>query len=408
MSLTDTAVKNAKPKAKEYKLTDERAMHLLVKPSGGKLWRLAYRFEGKQKLLAMGQYPEIGLKQARERRDEARKLLANGIDPSQARKEEKAAKGEASTNNFEAVAREWFASWAADKAESHSRNVKSRLENYVFPLIGARPVAEINAPEVLAVLRRLETMGFAESAHRVKTVISQVMRYAIATGKRIERDPCPDLKGALQTRPPRHMPTLTKPTDVAALLRAIDGYQATPHASIITCAALKLSPLLFVRPGELQAARWTDVDLDKAEWTYTASKTKTEHHVPLARQVVAILASLRNLTGGSEWVFPSFRYGRHISNATVNKALQTIGYDTKTEITGHGFRAMARTMLAEQLHYPPEVIEHQLAHKVPDALGRAYNRTKFLKERWEMMQAWADYLDELRERKVDKIIPVKR
>ena len=369
MPLTDTAVKNLKPGGKMYRVADGKGLCVEVTPSGGRLWRYRYRFDAKANMLALGKYPEITLKEARERRDAARKLLAHGIDPSEARREERAAQEAATINTFEAVAREWLGTWAADKAKSHSRNVKSRLENYAFPLIGARPVAEINVPEVLAVLRRLESMGFAESAHRVKTVISQVMRYAIATGRRIERDPCLDLKGALQTRPPKHMATLTRPADVAALLRAIEGYQTTPHASAITCAALKLSPLLFVRPGELQAAKWADIDLDKAEWTYTVSKTKTEHHVPLARQATAILASLRELTGGVEWVFPSLRHGRHISNATINKALQTIGYDTKAEITGHGFRAMARTMLAEQLHYPPEVIEHQLAHKVPDTLG---------------------------------------
>ena len=217
----------------------------------------------------------------------------------------------------------------------------------------------------------------------------------LATGRRKLADPCPYLNKAIKTNTVKHHPAFTKPADVAVLLRAIDSYQATPHASAITCAALKLSPLLFVRPGELQAAKWADIDLDKAEWTYTVSKTKTEHHVPLSRQFVIILTSLRELTGCSEWVFPSFRHGRHISNATINRALQDLGIDTKTEHTGHGFRAMARTLLAEQLQYPPEVIEHQLAHSVPDALGTAYNRTKYLAQRKEMMQRWADYLDEL-------------
>ena len=396
MPLTETTIKNAKPKEKDYRLADEKGLFVLVTTAGGKLWRLKYRFGGKQKLLALGKYPEISLAEARERRDEARKQLAHDIDPGEARKEKRAALLAATVNTFQAVSTEWFGQWAADKAESHSRTVKGRLENFVFPLIGTRPVAEINAPEVLEVLRRVESKGLIESAHRVKTVISQVMRYAIATGRRVERDPCPDLKEALKARRVTHMATLTKPSDVGALLLAIDGYQETPHASAITCAALKLSPLLFVRPGELQAARWADIDLARQEWKYTVSKTKTEHLVPLARQAVEILASLSALTGDSEWVFPSLRHGRHISNATINKALQTIGYDTKTEITGHGFRAMARTMLAEQLHYPPEVIEHQLAHRVPDTLGTAYNRTKYLEQRREMMQAWAEYLDKLR------------
>jgi len=396
MPLTETAIKNLKPGVKMYRVADEKGLCLEITPSGGKLWRYRYRHGDKAKMLALGKYPEITLKEARERRDEARKLLAHDVDPSEARKAKKAARSAETVNSFEAVALEWFAKWSADKAATYAPKVISALKTYAFPWIGAKPVAEITAPEVLAVLRRIEERGFIERARRVKVDISQVMRYAIATGRRVERDPCPDLKGALQTRTAQHMATLTKPADVAVLLRAIDGYRATPHASIVTCAALKLLPLLFVRPGELQAARWADVDFDRAEWTYTVSKTKTEHHVPLARQTLTILAELRQLTGQSEWVFPSLRHGRHISAATINRALQAMGYDTKTEITGHGFRAMARTMLAEQLHYPPEVIEHQLAHKVPDALGTAYNRTKYLAQRVEMMQAWADYLDELR------------
>jgi len=394
LALTDTAIKNAKPQDKDYYLNDGDGLQLLVTSAGGKRWHYRYRFEGKERApYTMGRYPEVGLKDARKLHAKAREMLSNGIDPNQAKKEEKAAKEAATTNNFEAVAHEWLATWAADKAETHSRNVKSRLENYVFRWIGTRPVAEINAPEILECLRRVERIGFVEAAKRVKAVISQVMRYAIATGKRIERDPCPDLKGALQTRPAQHMPTLTKLADVAELMRKIGGYQETPRSSVVICAALKLSPLLFVRPGELISMRWADIDLDKAEWTYTVSKTKTEHHVPLSRQSVAILASLRELTGHTEWVFPhQFRHERHMSNESVNRALQAIGYDTKTEITAHGFRATARTLLAEQLHFPPEVIEHQLAHKVPDTLGRAYNRTKYLTQRKEMMQRWSDFL----------------
>ena len=396
MPLTETVIKNAKPREKDYKLSDEKGMYLLVTKTGGKLWRLAYRFGGKQKLLAMGRWPEISLKEARERRDEARKLLAHGIDPSQARKDERAAREAETMSSFEAVALEWFAKWSVDKAPTYAPKVISALKAHVFPWIGTRPIADINAPEILAVLQRIEERGFIERARRVKVDISQVMRYAIATGRRVDRDPCPDLKGALQTRQTRHMATLTKPAEVAALLRTIDGYQATPHASSVTCAALKLLPLLFCRPGELISMRWEDVGLDQNEWRYTTSKTKTEHHVPLAWQAAEILAVLRELTGHSEWVFPSLRHGRHISNATINRALQTMGYDTKTEITGHGFRSMARTLLAERLGWSPEVIEHQLAHRVPDALGMAYNRTKYLEQRREMMQAWADYLDGLK------------
>ena len=396
MPLTDTAVKNAKSLEKPLKLADERGMYLLVSPSGGKLWRLDYRFDGKRKTMALGRYPEIPLKQARDRRDEARKLLANGIDPGEVRKGEKIAKETARQNTFGRIAEEWFETWREGKAADTVKHVRDRLDQYILPILADCSVADIEGPDVLEVLRAIEAKGLLDTVRRVKGHISQVLQHALATGQRKLADPCPYLNRVIKTNTVKHHPAFTKPADVAALLRAIDSYQTTPHASTITCAALKLSPLLFVRPGELQAAKWADIDLDKAEWTYTVSKTKTEHHVPLAVQAVTILASLRELTGGSEWVFPSFRHGRHISNATINRALQDLGIDTKTEHTGHGFRAMARTLLAEQLQYPPEVIEHQLAHAVSDTLGTAYNRTKYLVQRKEMMQRWADYLDKLK------------
>jgi integrase len=244
---------------------------------------------------------------------------------------------------------------------------------------------------VLAVLRRIESRGVIDTAHRAKEHISMVMRYAIATG-RAEHDPCPDLRGALAHLASRHMAAITDPVKVGELLRAIASYPGTPAVR----AALAIAPLVFVRPGELRAARWADIDLEKAEWRYVTSKTKTEHLVPLASQALAILRDLQPVTGAGEYVFPNVRPGRPMSNMAINRALQTMGYDTKTEITGHGFRATARTLLAEELHFPPEVIEHQLAHRVPDTLGTAYNRTKFLKERKAMMQAWADYLDKLK------------
>jgi integrase len=252
-------------------------------------------------------------------------------------------------------------------------------------------LADITAPMVLSVLRRIESRGVIDTAHRAKEHISMVMRYAIATG-RAERDPCPDLRGALRSVTPQHFPSLTSPAQVATLLRSIDAFQGTYWVR----AALALAPLVFVRPGELRTAKWDDIDLEKAEWCYTVSKTKTNHLVPLARQAVGILSDLRPLTGHHEYVFPGRDPKKAISNATINAALTRMGYDTKTEMTGHGFRAMARTLLAEELHFPPEIIEHQLAHAVPDALGTAYNRTKFLKERKVMMQAWADYLDKLK------------
>jgi integrase len=339
----------------------------------------------------MGVYPQVTLAEARERRNEARKLLANGVDPGAARKAQKRARQELAVNSFEAVAREWFDVWRADKAESHSGKVIARLEKDVFPWLGGRPVAEIKAPEVLSVLRRIESRGVIDTARRAKEHISMILRYAIATG-RAERDPCPDLRGALARPASRHMAAITDPVKAGELLRAIAGYPGT----LAVRAALALAPLVFVRPGELRAARWSDIDLEKAEWRYVVSKTRTEHLVPLPTQALAILRDLRPVTGAGEYVFPNVRPGRPMSNAAINRALQTMGYDTRTEITGHGFRAMARTLLAEELHFPPEVIEHQLAHKVPDALGTAYNRTKFLKERKAMMQAWADYLDKLK------------
>lgn len=392
MSLTDTAIRNAKPDAKPYKMFDERGLFMIVTPSGGKWWRFRYKFDGKEKLLSLGVYPDVSLKDARERRDEARKLLADEIDPGENRKAQKAAKVERAANSFEAVAREWYAKHSPNWAPSHGDKIIRRLENDVFPWLGGRPIAAISAPEVLAVLRRIEGRGVLETAYRAKTNISQVIRYAIATG-RAERDPCPDLRGALRTPTKTNFAAITDPRAVGELLRAVDAFKGT---FIVQCA-LQLAPLLFVRPGELRTAEWAEIDFDKAEWRYFVTKTKTEHSVPLASQAVAILKELHALTGTGRYVFPGARDPkRPMSDAAVNAALRRMGYDTKTEITGHGFRAMARTILAEELHVKPEVIEHQLAHKVPDALGTAYNRTKFLKERRAMMQQWADYLDKLK------------
>ncbi|KAA1015126.1 DUF4102 domain-containing protein [Paraburkholderia panacisoli] len=391
MALTDLKIRNAKPTDKQQKLFDERGLYLLVTPAGGKWWRLKYRFGGKEKSLSMGVYPDIGLKQARERRDAARKLLANGIDPSIDRKVQKAATTERAANSFEAVAREWFAKQSPGWAQSHADKVIGRLENDVFPWLGGRPIADITAPEVLAVLRRVETRGALDTAHRVHQNCGQVFRYAIATG-RAERDVSGDLRGALPAARHTHFASVTEPSEVAALLRALDGFQGT---FVVQCA-LRLAPLLFVRPGELRTAEWAQFDLDKAQWRYTVSKTKTEHLVPLAKQAVAILRELHALTGLRKYVFPGRDVKKPMSGAAINAALRRMGYDTRTEITGHGFRAMARTILHEHLRFPGEVIEHQLAHKVPDALGTAYNRTKFIVDRTAMMQAWADYLDALK------------
>jgi len=370
---------------------DERGLFLMVTPAGGKWWRFRYSFGGKEKLLSLGVYPDVSLKDARTRRDEARKLIAQGADPGTQRKADKAAVTALTENCFEAVCRKWLAE-RKDTVEA-AQHVKTlaRMENDVFPWLGAKPITQISAPDVLGVLRRIDERGARYTAHRVRSEISRTFRYAIANGK-AERDPCPDLKGAIPAPKAEHFAAITTPKEVAALLRAIDAFQGT----FVVKSALLLAPLLFVRPGELRKAEWSGFDLDKAEWRYLVTKTKTEHLVPLAPQAVAILHDLHALTGARRYVFPGRDPQKAMSEAAINAALRRMGYDTKTEITGHGFRAMARTILHEELHIKPEVIEHQLAHAVPDALGGAYNRTKFLSARRAMMHQWADYLGKLK------------
>ncbi|WP_321934420.1 tyrosine-type recombinase/integrase [Paraburkholderia sp. J8-2] len=391
MALTDTTVRTARPGEKSRKLFDSGGLFLFVTPSGGKLWRLKYRFGGKEKLLALGAYPEVSLKTARERRDAAREHLAHDVDPGEHRKAEKAATVASTANSFEVIAREWFARFEPTWAETHSSKIIQRLEKDVFPWLGARPVAEINAPELLTVLRRIEGRGALDTALRTKQNCGQIFRYAVATG-RAERDPSGDLRGALAPVRHENFAAITDPREVAELLRAIEAFRGT----LIVKCALQLAPMLFVRPGELRTAEWTAFDLDKAEWRYLVTKTKTQHLVPLPSQAVATLRELKAQTGHRRYVFPGRDPNKPMSGAAVNAALRRLGYDTKTEITGHGFRAMARTILHEELHFKPEVIEHQLAHKVSDVLGTAYNRTKFLGERRVMMQEWADYLDRLK------------
>lgn len=392
MALTDTMIRTAKPREKPYKMADEKGMFLYVTPTGGKLWRLKYRFDGKEKLLSLGAYPDVSLKDARVSRDEARKLHANKIDPSENRKVQKTARVARAANSFEVTAREWFSKYRAGWSTSHSERTLRRLENDVFPWIGGRPIAEITAQEVLDVLRRIEGRGTLDTAHRAHQNCSQVFRYAVATGRAV-RDPTPDLRGALPAAKGGHFAAITEPNEVGALLRAIDGFKGT---FIVQCA-LKLAPMLFVRPGELRQARWREFNLEKAEWKYQVTKTKTDHLVPLASQAVKILSELHALSGHTEFVFPGARSnGRAMSDAAVNAALRRMGYDTQNEMTGHGFRAMARTILHQEMGIPPEIIEHQLAHRVSDTLGTAYNRTKFIKERRIMMQQWADSLNELK------------
>lgn len=391
--LTDKAIRNARAKDRPYRLTDERGLSLEVAPAGGRWWRLRYRFNGKAKQLSLGTYPDVSLADARARRDEARKILTNGIDPSEHRKAMKSAYADRAENSFEAIAREWFAKQSPGWATSHSSKIIRRLELDVFPWIGARAIAEINAPEILRVLRRIEGRGANDTAHRAHQNIGQVMRYAVATG-RADRDPSGDLRGALPALKHEHFAAITDPIEVGNLLRAIDGFKGT---FVVQCA-LKLAPLVFTRPGELRKAKWSEINLDKSEWNIPTERMKTRkpHLVPLSEQSVSILRELYALTGSREHVFPGRDPRKPLSEAAVNAALRRMGYDTKTEITGHGFRAMARTILHEELHIKPEVIEHQLAHRVADTLGTAYNRTKFLKERTAMMQQWADYLDKLK------------
>jgi integrase len=398
--LTPSAVQNARPQAKPYKLADERGMYLLVKPDGARWWRFDYRRPGapKRNTLSLGTFPDVSLRRAREKRDEARKLLADGIDPGDKRKAESLAVAE----TFEAVAREWYAQHAAHWGENHAANVIDRLTRDVFPWIGSKPIATLTAPDVLSVLRRVEARGAIETAHRERGYCGQVMRYAVATG-RAQGDVTRDLRGALSPVTTTHFAAITEPERIGELLRAIVGFTG----NLPTRCALQLSPLTFVRPGELRTAEWADFDLDAKEWRYATSKTKTQHIVPLATQAIAILRELQPLTGAGRYLFPGARdRKRPMSNMTINAALRRMGFDRDT-MTGHGFRAMARTVLDEVLGFRPDYIEHQLAHAVRDPLGRAYNRTAHLPERRKMMQAWADYLDSLRT-SPGKVVPIKR
>jgi hypothetical protein len=391
MPLTDVTVRTAKPRDKPYKLSDSGGLYVEVTPAGGKRWRWKYRIEGREKLLSMGVYPDVPLVLARVRRDDARKLLANGVDPSVHRQATKLAQAEGSANSFEVIGREWFAKHQSGWAISHSSKVIARLEKDVFPFIGSRPIAQIAASELLKVLQRIENRGALETAHKARVSCGQVFRYAIATG-RTERDISADLRGALPPVRTKHMSSVTDPALVGPLLRMLHGYEGT----LTVQCALKLAPLLFVRPGELRTARWVDIDLEKAEWRFRVSKTHTDHVVPLASQAVAVLAEVRQLTGRGQFVFPSARSNsRPMSENTVNAALRRLGIPSD-ELTGHGFRAMARTILDEVHGFRIDLIEHQLAHAVKDPLGRAYNRTSHLPERRRMMQAWSDYLDSLR------------
>ena len=391
--LSDVQVKNAKPRDSEYKLGDGGGMYLLVTVSGGKLWNMKYRYADKEKRLSFGAYPAVSLAEARQRREDAKKLLANGVDPSEVKKAQKSAQGEQNANTFEVIAREWFNKFAPGWAASHSEKILARLENDLFPWMGNRPISEIKAPELLAALRRVESRGALDTAHRAKQNAGQIFRYAIATG-RAERDIAADLKGALPPTKKNHYPSITEPKEIAPLLRVIDGFTG----SFVVKCLLQLAPLTFTRPGELRRAEWCEFDFESEQWNIPASrmKMKEPHLVPLSQQAMDILKALKPLTGNGRYVFPSIRTNtRTVSENTFNAALRRLGY-TGEEMTGHGFRAMARTILDEVLQVRPDFIEHQLAHAVKDPNGRAYNRTAHLIERKKMMQLWADYLDRLK------------
>lgn len=391
MPLTDTAIRSAKPGPKPVKLFDERGLYLLVTPAGGKWWRFRYRFTGKEKLLSLGIYPDVALKAARDRRDDARRMVAEGIDPSENRKAQKTARTDRAANSLEVVAREWYAKYSPTWVENHGNRILRRLERDIFPWIGGRPIAEITAPELLAVIRRIEARGALETSHRALSNCGQIWRYAIATG-RAERDLSADLRGALPPVKGEHFAAITDPKRAAELLRAIDGYQGT----FTVKSALRLAPLVFVRPGELRKAEWDRIDLDAAEWRYAVTKTKTDHIVPLPTQAIAILRDLHKLTGEGRYLFPSARsIKKPMSDNAILAGLRRMGIG-KDEMSGHGFRAMARTILDEVLGVRPDFIEHQLAHAVKDPNGRAYNRTAHLPERHKMMQQWADYLDKIK------------
>jgi len=404
MALTDRTARNAKAKEKQYKLSDAGGLYLLVTPQGGKYWRLKYRFDGKEKLLALGAYPDVVLAIARQRRDEARKLLASGTDPGEHRKAAKATRTGLAANTFEVIGREWYAKVAPSLADTTKEKIIRRLEVDAFPVIGNRPIASLAAADLIRVIERIEQRGSVDIARRVHNYIGRVFRYAVGRGL-VTRDPSRDieLKDILSPADVQHHASVTDPKAVGGLLRAIEGFTG----AFATRCALRLAALVFVRPGELRHAEWTEFDFDKAEWRIPAGKMKMkeQHIVPLSAQAVAILREIQAVTGGGRYVFPSERGGsRPMSENTVNAALRRLGY-AKDEMTGHGFRSMASTLLHE-LGLPHAVIERQLAHGERNKVSAAYNFAEYLPERRTMMQQWADYLDKLRAGA--DVIPLRR
>jgi integrase len=390
--LSKLLIDKTKPQAKSVRLSDGRGMYLEISPAGGKWWRFKYRFAGKERRISLGVYPDVPLAAAREKREEARRQVAAGIDPGEQRKAAKVALVESTENTFEAIAREWFGMFSTRWVKGHADKIIRRLELNVFPWLGSRPIKAITAPELLAVLRRVESRGANETAHRALQVCGRVFRYAIATG-RAERDPSRDLSGALAPIQERHFASITEPLAVGELLRAIDAYKG----AFVTRCALRLAPLVFVRPGELRAAQWAEFDFDKSEWRIPATrmKARVQHIVPLSTHAVAILRELQPLTGRFPFAFPSVRSRyRAMSENAITGALRRMGY-TGQDMTGHGFRSMASTLLNEQ-GWNRDAIERQLAHGERDAVRAAYNYAEHLPERRRMMQAWSDYLEKLK------------
>ena len=395
MPLTNIQCKEASPKEKDYKLSDGKGLYLLVTKRSSKYWRLKFRFAGKEKVLALGVYPEVTLKEARNKTYLARKQLEEGIDPAATKRAKKLSLLQAAANSFEVIAREWFEKEKDSWSPAHVKKQKYLLEKNLLPYLGKLPITDITPLVLLDCLRKAESRGALETARRLRQVAGQIFRYAVVTG-RAERDPTADLRGALKPPKVRHFPAITDPKRLGELLRAIDGFEGTPTVAI----ALRLAPLLFVRPGELRKMEWAEIDFDAKEWNIPAHKMKMNqpHLVPLSNQAVALLKEIEPITGRWQYVFPSERSRRKpMSDNTLNAALRRLGY-SKDEVTAHGFRATARTLLDEQLGYEPHLIEHQLAHEVRDTLGRAYNRTKHFSQRLILMQKWSDYLDRLKEK----------
>lgn len=392
MKLTDNKIRNIKPRDKQYKVSDGKNLFLIITPNGSKYWRYKYIFNGKEKTLSIGVYPSITLSQAREKRNEAKQQLANGNDPSFIKQTKELTKKQAAENTFEAVAKEWHSKFLSKWTEKYAIKTIARLAKNIFPWIGNKPISEVTSMELLKLLQKIEARGARETAHRVLQICGQIFRYAIVTAK-IQVDPSAALKGALEPIPKNHYATITNPKEIGKLLCAIDGYKGY----LVTKYALKLSPLVFVRPGELRAAEWSEFNFDTAEWRIPAAKMKmkTMHIVPLAKQAIDILRELHKLTGNEKYLFPGLVNSyRPMSDNTITSALRRLGY-TSNEMTAHGFRAMACTILNEQ-GWNRDAIERQLAHMERNHIRAAYNYAEYLPERKKMMQEWADYLEKLK------------